>query len=200
MARSVAGLGVVLTAAVLILTIIGYTSDHGMFKDHTSGTFGIFDGTARIGFFHEQFDVSGNTDDTTDFSCGAASNSKCKDDYVDNARQAAQTALVLSIVSFALSLFFVPLFIGVTTRLLAIGQLCIQIGFIIACVTAFYRLRQFFQYQLDISSSDIDYQYGSECWVAAAVGMAIAAVFTLFGPLIGLCWVAEPAPSRWWRV
>jgi hypothetical protein len=191
-----AGFSMFLCLSVMVLTIICYAMDYGMFKHHGSSAFGTGSGTVFIGFFHEK----GNGESTSDFNCYPGSNSKCKSDYGDNARRAAQTALAFSIAAFILSLFFAELFIGLTLRMLALAQLVVQAVYIITAIVAYARLREYFEYSLNVSDSSVKIDNFGRCWVAAIIAMCVAWVFTLFGPCMGCCVVSDAPRAGFWRL
>jgi heme/copper-type cytochrome/quinol oxidase subunit 4 len=191
MSKIATALEILFCAIAMIMTIIGYTSAHGFFKLRAGDSFGITTvGTVEIGFFHEKFDVSGFSDDSTNYSCSEVSSSGCKDSFADDARSAAKAALVFSVVSFVLSFVFVPLLARVTAIAMATSQLVLHLAFIIADIAAYIRLRQFFQYQMN-AKTGVEHEYGSECWLTAAVATLIAVCIIILGPLYGLCLNSE---------
>jgi hypothetical protein len=194
-------IGVTLTLAVMILTIISYAEDYGMFRYHGGSAFGLASSNIYIGFFHEKAVGGGVTESTTDFNCYTDSSDQCKSEYGHSARKAAVTAVTFSVVSFVWSFVFIPVFVGISLRMFALCQIILQVIYIISNIVAYVRLRQYFQYSLDISYSNIDIDDYGRCWIAAVVLMCLALVFTILGPCIGLCVEADSTPrTGFWRV
>jgi hypothetical protein len=180
--KTLTGVNVVLTLICMILTLSAYVAEYGMFRFHEKADYGQPNSFTDIGFYRERSVVLGQSETTSKFNCFPDSSSHCEEGYAASARIAADSAVVFAILSFVISFSLIPLYSGLTLWLLVSAQFLMEMVYIVCSAIAYIRLRQYFQYSLNISEADIALLGHGCCWVAAMMTMCVAVMLTVVGP------------------